>query len=748
MSINLEVPLEMLDFGVSSLSTGVNLLPSTYLFLDSDDYDGATYTFEIVASNLHATIDYTVDMYDVTGSAIKATITVPANTTNPKRFRSGSWTPTDATNRTYGVQLAQTAVENHLVVFVARIIVTQVNATKTRIQIPLINGNMLSAFNYVTSIDLTKSLSYVQESYEPTLCKYNYYKKDTSVLSSISNWSLEAILYTTNAATSAYLGLFNATDNTQVTGAEVSVLGTTPTLVSVNFANTAANFDNGDIFEGRIKTSNDTYWAQIQKAALYCRLTNLAKAEIFWRVMRSYQKTVAAVNYPEGRILLDTSILSNPTVYLEASAICADDAEIVFLRDHLTNDSGTDGSEVAGSGLNFNSASKVRIRSGALTSKEHEYNSITNTAIIPSSLTFHFGQTFLAGSSYTLTKVELLMYREGTPPNITVEIQATTAGLPNNTVLATQSIDISKITTDSAGEEVAVVFDTPIALTVGATYAIVVADGYTNNSNRYHWRENTATDSYASGSRCYASNGTTWSAGTYDMAFKNYSTPSEPITDDGRFYAYKALSTNLLTLSNCWVIVDVYGLSPEIIDQPDSQNLYYGNTLDLSVATSVPEVLTYQWYFNDDSHPISGATDDEYTKVSISDSDGGEYYCKVTNDAGTTVSNHAVIQIYPKVLSQPGDTTVLKGQLASFSVTAVGFPSISSYQWYKGDQILAGKTEEELEFYCDFADAGSYKCYVYNGVGDGVYSNPAILTVITNPWRYNLFKLQSDFDRS
>jgi len=580
MSINLEVPLEMIDAGIASLSTGVNLLASSYLFLDSDDYNGATYTFEIVASNINTTINYTVNLYDVTGSAIKATITVPANTTNPKRFRSGSWTPTDATNRTYGVQLVQTAIDDQLKVFVARIIVTQVNATKTRIQIPLLGHSIISASNTIT-VDQTTSTTYTQG----TASHYSYYKKDTSVLSSISNWSLEAVLLNASPERTTYLGLFNATDGVQVTGAEISNPGTTPTLKSVELANDAVNFDNGDIFEARIKTSS-TYQAQVARAALYCRLTSLVKAEIFWRVGRDVSGKSSAT-WPEGRILLDTSVLSNPTVYLEASAICADDAEIVFLRDHLTNDSGTDGSEVAGSGLNFNSAIKVRKRSGALT-----------------------------------------------------------------------------------------------------------------------------------------------------------------ITDDDRFYAYKIASTNTLTLSNAWVIVDVYGLPPEITDQPDSQNLHYGNTLDLSVATSVPEVLTYQWYFNDDSHPISGATDDEYTKVSISDSDGGKYYCKVTNDAGTTGSNHAVIQIYPKVLIQPGDTTVLKGQLASFSVTAVGFPSISSYQWYKGDQILAGKTEEELEFYCDYADAGTYKCYVDNGVGEAVSSDSATLTVVDNPWRYNLFKLQSDVDRS
>lgn len=157
-----------------------------------------------------------------------------------------------------------------------------------------------------------------------------------------------------------------------------------------------------------------------------------------------------------------------------------------------------------------------------------------NGGAAPGSASYRLGQTFKAGSSYTLTKVELLMYREGTPPNITVEIQGTSGGAPDNNVLATQSIDISSITTSTSGEWVEIIFDTPAELTLNTTYAIVVGDGYTDSSNRYRWNQNTVSDDYTDGSKYFATTGENWSQSNYDFCFKTYS-GSDIIDMEGSF---------------------------------------------------------------------------------------------------------------------------------------------------------------------------------------------------------------------
>ncbi|GAI43501.1 unnamed protein product [marine sediment metagenome] len=102
-------------------------------------------------------------------------------------------------------------------------------------------------------------------------------------------------------------------------------------------------------------------------ARLYVKLTNLSKAEILYRVARGESITTGGYDVPHQRILLDTSLFSSPTIYFEGVSYCSDNVERLFLRDHGENDSGVNGSDVAGSGINFNSATKIRIRTNSIT---------------------------------------------------------------------------------------------------------------------------------------------------------------------------------------------------------------------------------------------------------------------------------------------------------------------------------------------------------------------------------------------
>lgn len=372
ITMNLIVPLEMILTTQSALPAYALIPGKSYIFLDSDDYDGATYDFEIIATNTSSTTDYTVDLYDITGSAAKASITVPKNTNMPTRLRAGagSWSPTDNTKRTYAIRLAQvTEPYTFLSVDTARIIITQTNATQTRIQIPLL------AF---TDYDTTCSTTYTQY----VSARYNAYLKDTSVLADISGWNLEVIIgATTIDDGTTYCALFDKTDNDQVGNTEMSVSGFTDTHLDVDFTNTETNFDEGHEFEMRIKSSGAPHRDKIVKANLYVELTNLSKAEVFWLTNHYATESKAGTSFHRQRVLLDTSAYSGATIYFESAAACADDAAVLYLRDHLTNDSGTGGSDVNDSGLNFNSPAKVRVRSPALSIVDDDrfYTRTTNT---------------------------------------------------------------------------------------------------------------------------------------------------------------------------------------------------------------------------------------------------------------------------------------------------------------------------------------------------------------------------------
>ncbi len=375
-AFNLEVPLEMIDYGIANASgspPNKSTFLRTYITLDSDDYDGALYYFEIVALNSY-TGTYNVYLYDVTNAAVKATIVVAANTTLSTRFRSAAWTPASSANITYAVQIDMIAAgAEYLTVYAGRIIVVQSGATKTRIQIPLIQ-EFHNTHSYINTnairVDWTVSTSYTQNDAE----QYSRYNKNSSAYSTIAGWQFEGVLAVSSPQTVSAT-LWNVTDNTQVSSSEITLSSATPTLVtSLEFADSAANFHEGDNFEVYIKTSINTSTASIGRAALYVRLTSLTKAEVIWRVC-AYDYVGSDAHVVDQRVLFNSTLYTNPTTYFEVTGSSVNSAAIVYLRDHSTNDSNTDGTNITGSAITLASATKTRWRSSSfsLTDSDRYY---------------------------------------------------------------------------------------------------------------------------------------------------------------------------------------------------------------------------------------------------------------------------------------------------------------------------------------------------------------------------------------
>jgi hypothetical protein len=89
--LDLEVPMEMSMIPCGSLAARAQDFNRTKVRLNDADYDGSPqWFFEIVAKNSTSS-DKVVTLKTVSGS--KATITVPANTISPVRFRTASFTP-------------------------------------------------------------------------------------------------------------------------------------------------------------------------------------------------------------------------------------------------------------------------------------------------------------------------------------------------------------------------------------------------------------------------------------------------------------------------------------------------------------------------------------------------------------------------------------------------------------------------------------------------------------------------------
>ena len=363
---NIEVPIEMVDDGLSS-NTSVLIFSRVNTKLDPVNYDGATeeYYFEIVAENTDSSAK-DVDLWDADVGSAKVTISVPTSASTPTRIRSAAFTPTTV-NTNYRIRLEATTSANQLKVYTARIIVKQVDAGATRIAFPLVSGSYSSTSNSDTS-DGSAALSYLSSTYT-SVEEESLWKRDNSLFSAIQSYTFEVILSRGGAGTTAFATLWNETDDLQVTASEVSTTSNIPVYFSVQLGGSETNFIDLKEYAIRGKGSGATDIYDIFKANLYIRITSLTKAEVYYRFVRYRANIVVSLTVEYQRVLVDTSLFSGTvSVFHESTGLedsLGDIIQQVF--DDTTNDSGTGGSLVSGSDINFDSTTKSRVRTSAIT---------------------------------------------------------------------------------------------------------------------------------------------------------------------------------------------------------------------------------------------------------------------------------------------------------------------------------------------------------------------------------------------
>jgi alpha-tubulin suppressor-like RCC1 family protein len=138
--------------------------------------------------------------------------------------------------------------------------------------------------------------------------------------------------------------------------------------------------------------------------------------------------------------------------------------------------------------------------------------------------------------------------------------------------------------------------------------------------------------------------------------------------------------------------------------------------------------LSYQWGFNGTN--IDGATNITLTLTNVQPAQAGNYSVQVMNPFGSTNSAKAtlVVVAQPTILVQPVNQTLMAGNTAIFSVTAIGFSPLN-YQWLFNGTNLAGNTNSLLTLAgVNTNDNGSYQVIVTNSYGS-VTSAIATLTL-------------------
>lgn len=210
-------------------------------------------------------------------------------------------------------------------------------------------------------------------------------------------------------------------------------------------------------------------------------------------------------------------------------------------------------------------------------------------------------------------------------------------------------------------------------------------------------------------------------------------------TDDGDLYRCIATNNEGADTSN-YATLNVVGLPPTFVTQPQNTTVSVGQTASFSVTVTGTSPITYQWRKNGVN--ISGATSSTYTTpITVIGDNGSQFLCVATNSISAVTSYSATLTVLasaglpPSITSQPANQIVAVSTTATFSVSASGTPTLA-YQWQKdGENVTTGTGGATATYVTPAVTTGdncsSFRCIVSNSYGT-VTSNGGILTVTTS----------------
>ncbi len=208
-------------------------------------------------------------------------------------------------------------------------------------------------------------------------------------------------------------------------------------------------------------------------------------------------------------------------------------------------------------------------------------------------------------------------------------------------------------------------------------------------------------------------------------------------------YLYRCLVSNADGTVISETAVLTVNTKPVITSQPQDVNAAAGATAIFTVTATGAEA--YQWQYSKDGgaswgkSPASGNTTAALSIPVTTSRNGYQYRCKVTNAAGTAISEAATLTVNakPVITSQPADLTAVIGTTAVFTVTATG---AETYQWQYskdggaswGKSPASGNTTAALSIPVTASRNGyQYRCKVTNAAGTAI-SEAATLTATLN----------------
>jgi len=177
------------------------------------------------------------------------------------------------------------------------------------------------------------------------------------------------------------------------------------------------------------------------------------------------------------------------------------------------------------------------------------------------------------------------------------------------------------------------------------------------------------------------------------------------------------------------------GSPPIILRHPPSRTVSAGiDWLGLGVdVLGNSSGLTYQWYKDDVAVPGATSSYHYFANGSITSAHAGRYKVVVTNAAGSTTSEEAIVTVVsrgtgPTFTTQPSNQSAFVGGSVTFTAAATG--GSVTYQWRKNGANISGATSSKLTLdNLSAPDAGNYTVVATNA--DGTASS-AVATLTVN----------------
>jgi len=212
------------------------------------------------------------------------------------------------------------------------------------------------------------------------------------------------------------------------------------------------------------------------------------------------------------------------------------------------------------------------------------------------------------------------------------------------------------------------------------------------------------------------------------LAGATAATLSFPATreQDGGLYFVKVSSAAGLVISQSARVTVV--LLPRILEQPQTIGAAVGASAVLAVSLALPGSYEFQWFKN--GEPIPGADSDRLSFTGLTEADSGSYTVRITNIAGSVLSEPAVLRAHfpPEIVSGPDDLSLARGDSGALTLQLNGTAPFQ-FQWYRDELPLQGETNASLPFVnAEYSDSGRYHVIIHNPAGT-ISSRSAALAV-------------------